>query len=83
MNHLSDVSRPKDKGKKMRALSEDGAASVVEVALGSRHEAMYLVALKLGLKEGELAGLKWQTLDLERGLVTVSRSVAMNQASSR
>jgi integrase len=44
---------------------------------------MYLVALKLGLREGELAGLKWQDMDLERRVLTVSRSVATNGTGSR
>jgi integrase len=82
-NPVSDVSRPKDKGKKMRALSEEEATALVEVVRGTRHEAMYLVALKLGLRQGELAGLMWEDLDLERGVVSVRRSVATNQAGSR
>jgi integrase len=36
---------------------------------------LILVALKTGLRQGELIGLQWADLDLSRGMVTVRRSV--------
>ncbi|SEN36639.1 Phage integrase, N-terminal SAM-like domain, partial [Stigmatella aurantiaca] len=36
---------------------------------------LMLVALKTGLRQGELIGLQWADLDLSRGLVTVRRSI--------
>ncbi|MDC0712738.1 tyrosine-type recombinase/integrase [Stigmatella sp. ncwal1] len=36
---------------------------------------LILVALKTGLRQGELIGLQWADLDLSRGMMTVRRSV--------
>ncbi|MFJ9761421.1 tyrosine-type recombinase/integrase [Streptomyces sp. NPDC101149] len=37
--------------------------------------AMYLLALTLGLRKGELLGLQWDALDLEKGELVVRRSL--------
>jgi integrase len=37
--------------------------------------ALYVVAATLGLRRGELLGLRWEDLDLDRGTVTVARTV--------
>jgi integrase len=58
-NPASFVSRPKARRQKMRSLSEDEAARLVEVVRGTRREALYLVALKLGPRAGELRALRW------------------------
>lgn len=38
--------------------------------------ALYTAAVYTGMREGELAGLRWEDVDLERRLITVQRSVA-------
>jgi integrase len=75
-NPASFVSRPKDRKAKMRALSEDEAARLVEAVRGTRREAMYLVALKLGLRAGELRALRWSDIDMEAKTMTIEFSVA-------
>jgi integrase len=42
---------------------------------GTRLEALYTVALAVGLREGEAFGLQWPDLDLDIGTLTVRRSV--------
>ena len=37
--------------------------------------ALYLLAVTTGLRRGELLGLKWKDLDLERGYMRVERSL--------
>lgn len=64
-NAASNVGRPKERGRKMRALSEEEAGRLVGVAKGTRREALYAVACKLGPRQGELRGLKWQDLSLD------------------
>lgn len=45
---------------------------------GTREEALYHVALKLGLRQGELLALRWSDVDLDAGYMTVERSVDTN-----
>jgi integrase len=42
---------------------------------GDRLEALYLVALALGLRQAELLGLTWDDVDLDAGLIRVRRSL--------
>ncbi|HEU5329585.1 MAG TPA: site-specific integrase, partial [Thermomicrobiales bacterium] len=48
---------------------------------GDRLEALYTVALALGLRQGEALGLRWQDLDLDQGLLQVR--VALQQLPGR
>lgn len=42
---------------------------------GERLQALYLVALSLGLRRGELLGLKWEDIDFGRKTVTIRRAL--------
>jgi integrase len=61
----------------VRALSSDEASHLISAAEGTRDEALITPALRTGMRQGELAALRWDDLDLsdvERGTVTVRRS---------
>ena len=59
----------------MRSLSHEEASRLLSAAEGTRDEALMTLALRTGLRQGELAALRWEDLDLsERGSVTVRRS---------
>jgi integrase len=59
----------------MRALSHEEASRLLSAAEGTRDEALMTLALRTGLRQGELAALRWEDLVLsERGSVTVRRS---------
>jgi integrase len=61
----------------MRALSHEEASRLISAAEGSRDEALVTLALRTGMRQGELAALRWEDLDLsdaKRGTVTVRRS---------
>lgn len=47
------------------------ARKLLEVAKGQRHEAMFTVALAIGLRRGEIIGLRWEHVDLDQGIVHV------------
>lgn len=73
-NPASFVSRPKARRQKMRSLSEEEASRLMEVVRGTRREAMYLIALKLGLRAGEIRALRWS--DINNSEMTVENSVS-------
>jgi len=58
----------------MRSLSEVEARRLMEVVRGTRREAMYLVALKLGPRAGEIRALRWHDVDIARGTLTIEFS---------
>ena len=59
----------------LRVLSPDEARRLLEAAKGDRHEALYSVGLALGLRRGELLGLAWNDVDLDRARLGVFRSL--------
>jgi integrase len=59
-----------------RVLNEDEAQRFLAAIRGDRFEALYLLAISTGMREGELLGLRWQDLDLERGAIQVRQTVA-------
>ncbi len=61
----------------MRALSQEEASRLTSAAEGTRDEALITLALRTGMRQGELAALRWEDLDLseaKRGTVAVRRS---------
>jgi integrase len=53
------------------ALTADEAAMVLSAASGDRLEALAVLALRLGMRRGELLALDWSDIDLKRGELTV------------
>src|SRR5262249_20233451 len=56
-------------------LTPEQVAAFVEAASSDRLYAMYLLAIDGGLRQGELLGLNWKDVDLDRGTVRVSKSL--------
>jgi integrase len=55
----------------MQVLTPDQAKEFLEAASGHRLEALFVLALTTGLREGEILALKWRDLDLEAGMLQV------------
>ena len=64
-----------------KALSPAQARALLQAASGQRNEALYLVAIHTGLRQGELLGLKWTDVDLdaESPKVSVRRSLKVTE----
>jgi integrase len=73
--NAADVKAPRPKPEEMRPLSEGEARAFLEVARGDRFEALYVLAVTTGLRRGELLGLRWDDVDLERGTLRVGRAL--------
>ncbi len=48
----------------------------LDAATGDRLYALYVVAVHTGLRFGELAALRWESVNLEEGKVTISRTLS-------
>jgi integrase len=58
----------------MRSLSLEEASRLLRAATGTRDEALITLTLRTGMRQGELAALRWEHLDLEnpeKGQITV------------
>jgi integrase len=59
----------------VKALSPVQVRALLDAARGTRNEALYVVALHTGLRQGELLGLKWSDVGADN--VSVRRSLKM------
>lgn len=59
----------------MRTPCAEETRRLLEAARGNRLEALYVLAVHTGMRQGELLGLKWQDVDLEAGTVQVRRTL--------
>lgn len=60
---------------KITPLTPEEAVMFVEGIDGHYHEALYILALATGLRLGEVLGLQWTDLDLERGTLLCARQL--------
>jgi integrase len=57
------------------ALTRAQVRRLLEAASGDRLEALFVLAVATGLRQGELLGLEWQDIDLETGSVRVRQAL--------
>ncbi len=70
-NITDAVETPKIEKKEFRALTPEEAFRFLRAASEDRLYALYVLAITCGLRLGELLGLRWQDVDVERGTLTV------------
>ena len=73
------VDPPRIYRKEMRPLSPVQARTFLEAAREDRLEALYVVALHCGLRQGELFGLRWSDVDLEERTLRVNRTLTQTK----
>ena len=69
------VSPPRVPKANIQPLSPVEAKKLLAAVRGHRLEALYTVALAVGLRQGEALGLRWTDLNLEAGTLTVKVSL--------
>jgi integrase len=74
-NVASLAGPPRVPEREIRALGQADARALLEAVRGDRLEALFTVALALGLRQGEALGLRWPDVDLGGALLTVQRSL--------
>jgi integrase len=78
-NVTEAVNAPRPAPKEMRPLSPDEARKLLETARGDSLEALYVLAVHTGMRQGELLGLKWEDVDLEGGVIRIRRTLTRNK----
>lgn len=66
------VEPPRQKRTERRVFTHEEAVVFLDAVRGDRLEALYTVALTLGLRRGEAVGLLWSDVDFEHGLLTIT-----------
>jgi integrase len=69
------VKPPTPAPKEIRALSAAETRKLLEAADGDRLEALYVLAVHTGMRQGELLALRWQDVDMENTVVSVRRTL--------
>src|SRR5829696_2692337 len=64
-NVTEAVKPPQSRREEMQPLSRDQVRTFLDTVKGDRMEALYVLAITAGLRQGELLALKWEDLDLE------------------
>lgn len=82
-NPAAGLRVPRVEQREMRVLSQEQAQAFLEAARGDRYYALFALALFTGLRQGELLGLRWADLDVERGRLTVSRSLSQQSLDAQ
>ncbi len=59
----------------IKPLSPEQARIFLEAVKGDRLEALYSVALAIGLRRGEALGLRWQNIDFDAGTLTIRKTL--------
>jgi integrase len=75
-NVANAVRPPKLTKKEIKPLSPEQARVFLEAARGGRFEALYVMAITAGLREGELLGLKWEDVDQKARTLSVRRTLS-------
>lgn len=65
------VSPPRATRPEMKVLAPEHVRQLLDAAEGERLEALYILAVANGLRQGELLALRWRDLDLTAGLLQV------------
>jgi len=74
-NICDAVTAPRQTKKEMQPLTPEQAKRLLENVREDRLSALYILAITAGLREGELLGLRWEDVDLERELLQVRRQL--------
>ena len=74
-NPADAVIRPKLVKKEMKTLTDTQVQTLLLAVRGTRYEALYLLAVTTGIRQGELLGLRWSDLDWVTRQLSVQRQL--------
>jgi len=78
-NVAQAVKSPKPTAKEIRVLDDGEIRRFLDAARGERLEALYVLAISTGMRRGELMGLTWRDVDLDRGKLSLRRSLSFTK----
>ena len=82
-NAAEYVDLPRQKRTEMHAMSRDDVARFLAAAKDDRWSSLFLVAVTTGMRPGEYMGLQWKDINLDDGMIHISRSLVRNKSEWR
>ena len=82
-NATEAVKPPQVPREEISPMSPEQVKMLLDAASGDRLEALYVLAVHSGLRQGELLGLKWDDIDLEAGALHVRRALTTARGGPR
>ena len=82
VNPTTGLELPAVRGRRDRIVSPEQAAKLLD-ALPERDRALWATALYGGLRRGELQALRWEDVDLAKGVITVERAWDVREGHDR
>jgi integrase len=82
-NPAALVKPPKPDPKKMKVLDTDATAAMIEAARPYAAFVPVLLAVLCGLRRGEIAALRWKSVDLDTGQLAVVASIEQTKKGCR
>jgi integrase len=76
-NVCAATDKPRSRQKPGTTWTGDEARRFLNKAQTDTYAPLWLLALKTGLRRGELLGLRWSDLDLDRGTLTVQQTIGV------
>jgi integrase len=82
-NAAASVKPPQARREEMQPLSRDQVGMFLDTVKGDRMEALYVLAITSGLRQGELLALKWEDVDLEGANPTLEVRRSLSETRGR
>jgi integrase len=80
-NVTDSLKLPRIDREEIDPLTAEEANRLIKTAGGDRLEALYVLAIHTGLRQGELLSLRWEDLDLEAGALRVRRTLTRTKGT--
>ncbi len=81
-NVCGDVDPPRPPRREVRPLSAGEARALLDAVRGDPLEALYVLAVTTGMRQGELLGLQWADVDFDSRVLRVRRTVWAGKSSA-
>lgn len=82
-NAAASVKPPRPCSEEMQPLSKDQVRTFLDTVRGDRMEAIYVLVVAAGLRQGELLALKWEGVDLEGANPTLEVRRSLSETRGR
>ena len=66
---------PRVERKEIKPLDSEAITAFMKAVEGSRYETLYLLTLFTGMRRGEVCGLQWDCVDLEKGTILINKQL--------
>lgn len=73
---------PRIERKELKPLDDTAISAFLQAVRGHRFETLYIVTLFTGMREGEVLGLTWDSVDFDRGTITISKQLQKERGGS-